>query len=230
MGGFCGAAKSGATSTARDPAVRSTGRDKGTQTRGSSPRPPSRKPTTAERAVYSATGNLARDITMGLSTFGQSKEKQAETLRSKGYSDDVIKSYQERSAASLARAQAEQARTSKDDKPAAVTSTPETTDTDDTADTTTTETTTKITPPPPAPDIGTDTVVDTGVDTTYRGGNVDVGDVVDNRVVTSETEAEAIESTGKGRRSTIATSPKGLLGTGGATRPRRSLVGGGLIR
>ena len=230
MGGIAGAATSGATSTARDPAVRSTGTNTGTQTRGSSPRPPSRKPTTAERAVYSATGNLARDITMGLSTFGQSKEKQAETLRSKGYSDDVIKSYQERSAASMARALAEEKRTSKDDKPAAVTSTPETTDTDDTADTTTTETTTKSTPPPPAPDIGEDTVVDTGVDTTYRGGNVDVGDVVDNRVVTSETEAEAIESTGKGRRSTIATSPKGLLGTGSATRPRRSLVGGGLIR
>jgi hypothetical protein len=170
---------------------------------------------------------------MGLSTFGQSKERQAETLRSKGYSDDVIKSYQERSAASMARALAEEKRTSKDDKPAAVTST--TTDTTTTTGTTTTapprpDVPTTPTPPPAPPDIGTDTVVDTGVDTTYRGGNVDVGDVVDNRVVTSETEAEAIESTGKGRRSTIATSPKGLLGTGSATRPRRSLVGGGLIR
>lgn len=233
MGGLSGAATSGATSTARDPAVRRTGADKGTQTRGSSPRPPSRKPTTAERAVYSATGNLARDLTMGLSTFGQSKERQAETLRSKGYSDDVIKSYQERSAASMARALAEEKRTSKDDKPAAVTST--TTDTTTTTGTTTTapprpDVPTTPTPPPAPPDIGTDTVVDTGADTTYRGGNVDVGDVVDNRVVTSETEAEAIESTGKGRRSTIATSPKGLLGTGSATRPRRSLVGGGLIR
>ena len=233
MGGIAGAATSGATSTARDPAVRSTGTNTGTQTRGSSPRPPSRKPTTAERAVYSATGNLARDITMGLSTFGQSKEKQAETLRSKGYSDDVIKSYQERSAASMARALAEEKRTSKDDKPASVTSTTTTTGTTDTGTTTTVPpkpTISTPTPPPPPPDIGTGTVVDTGADTTYKGGNVDVGDVVDNRVVTSETEAEAIESTGKGRRSTIATSPKGLLGTGSATRPRRSLVGGGLIR
>ncbi len=59
-----------------------------------------------------------------------------------------------------------------------------------------------------------------------------VGDVIDNRVVTSETEADAIESTGKGRVSTIATSAKGLLGLGtsGQTRRRRSLMGGGLIR
>jgi hypothetical protein len=85
--------------------------------------------------------------------------------------------------------------------------------------------------PPPAPPPFTETV-DTGADTTYKGGDVSVGDVVDNRVVTSETEAEAIESTGKGRKSTIATSPKGLLGTGepGTVRRRRSLMGGGLIR
>lgn len=85
--------------------------------------------------------------------------------------------------------------------------------------------------PPPAPPPFTETV-DTGADTTYKGGDVSVGDVVDNRVVTSETEAEAIESTGRGRRSTIATSPKGLLGTGepGTVRRRRSLMGGGLIR
>lgn len=85
--------------------------------------------------------------------------------------------------------------------------------------------------PPPAPPPFTETV-DTGADTTYKGGDVSVGDVIDNRVVTSETEAEAIESTGKGRKSTIATSPKGLLGTGepGTVRGRRSLMGGGLIR
>lgn len=87
--------------------------------------------------------------------------------------------------------------------------------------------------PPPAPPPFTPPVTTTpAVDTTYRGGSVSVGDVVDNRVVTSKTEAEAIESTGKGRKSTIATSPKGLLGTGepGTVRGRRSLMGGGLIR
>ena len=118
----------------------------------------------------------------------------------------------------------------RDDRRTAVTSTPEPEAPTEPETPTAPTPPTTPTPPPSPPDIGTDTVVDTGVDTTYRGGNVDVGDVVDNRVVTSETEAEAIESTGRGRRSTIATSPKGLLGTGGATRPRRSLVGGGLIR
>ena len=106
MGGFCGggrAAVQGATSTARDPAVRRTGTNTGTQTRGSSPRPPSRKPSQFERTVYNVTGNIARDLTMGLSTFGQSKEKQAETLRSRGYSDDVISDYQARTEATKAR-------------------------------------------------------------------------------------------------------------------------------
>ena len=101
-----------------------------------------------------------------------------------------------------------------------------------TAPTTPTQPTAPTSPtPPPAPPPFTETV-DTGVDTTYKGGDVSVGDVIDNRVVTSETEAEAIESTGKGRRATIATSPKGLLGTGtaGTVRRRRSLMGAGLIR
>ena len=108
MGGFFGggvasSAAQGATSTARDPAVRSTGSRTGTQTRGSSPRPPARKPTQVERTVYNVTGNIARDLTMGLSTFGQSGERQAQTLRERGYSDDVIKEYQDRTAASQER-------------------------------------------------------------------------------------------------------------------------------
>lgn len=210
MGGFCGGGSSSSTSS------RSAGRGSG---RGKS----------ATQTVKSAASSLATDIKMGLSTFGQGKEQQAQTLRDQGYSERAIQSYQERTEASKARAAA-MSSNDNDDKPATVTST-----TTDTTDTTTTtpprpDVPTTPTPPPSPPDIGTDTVVDTGVDTTYKGGNVDVGDVVDNRVVTSETEAEAIESTGKGRRSTIATSPKGLLGTGSATRPRRSLVGGGLIR
>jgi hypothetical protein len=211
MGGFCGGG--GGSSTSSRSAGRGSGRGKSTR-----------------QTVKSAASSLATDIKMGLSTFGQSKEQQAQTFRDEGYSERAIQSYQDRTAASMARALAEEKRTSKDDKPAAVTSTPEP-EAPTEPETPTTPTPPRTpTPPPPPPDIGTTTVVDTGVDTTYRGGNVDVGDVIDNRVVTSETEAETIESTGKGRRSTIATSPKGLLGTGGATRPRRSLVGGGLIK
>ena len=111
------------------------------------------------------------------------------------------------------------------------TTTNTTTDTDTDTDTATTTTTATTPTPPPPPPPFTDTT-DTGADTTYKGGDVSVGDVIDNRVVTSETEADAIESTGRGRVSTIATSPKGLLGTGaaGTVRRRRSLMGGGLIR
>jgi len=181
------------------------------------------------QTVKSAASSLTTDIKMGLSTFGQGKEQQAQTLRDQGYSERAIQSYQERTEASKARAAA-MSSNDNDDKPAAVTSTPEP-EAPTEPETPTTPTTPRTpTPPPSPPDIGTDTVVDTGVDTPHKGGNADVGAVIDNRVVTSETEAEAIESTGKGRRSTIATSPKGLLGTGSATRPRRSLVGGGLIR
>ena len=101
-----------------------------------------------------------------------------------------------------------------------------------TGPTTPTQPTAPTTPTPPPPPPPFTETVDTGADTTYKGGDVSVGDVIDNRVVTSETEADAIESTGKGRVSTIATSAKGLLGTGvaGTVRRRRSLMGGGLIR
>lgn len=138
---------------------------------------------------------------------------------------------QRRSQEALAAAR-ERRRRRNDDKVTTTTDTTTDTTADTDTDTATTTTTTATTPtPPPAPPPFTETV-DTGADTTYKGGDVSVGDVVDNRVVTSETEAEAIESTGKGRVSTIATSPKGLLGIGtaGTVRRRRSLMGGGLIR
>ena len=144
---------------------------------------------------------------------------------------------QKRSQEALA-AMRDRRRKRNDDK--VTTTTDTTTDTTDTTDTTTdtdtdttaTTTTTATTPTPPPPPKPFTETVDTGADTTYKGGNVSVGDVIDNRVVTSEAEADAIESTGKGRVSTIATSPRGLLGTGvaGTVRRRRSLMGGGLIR
>jgi hypothetical protein len=96
----------------------------------------------ATQKVKSAASSIATDLKMGLSTFGQTGEKQAQTLRDQGYSERAIQSYQERTAASKARA-AEMAKSSGgDDKPAKVVTT--TTDTDDT-DTTTTTTTTDTT-------------------------------------------------------------------------------------
>lgn len=198
-GGVASSAAQGATSTARDPAVRRTGSDKGTQKRGSSPRPPSRKPTQIERTAYNVTGNIARDLTMGLSTFGQSGEKQAETLRSKGYSDDVIKDYQERTAASQERMRQSMMRSNDDNdsSPApvsapaqAVTPRPQPTDT--------------VTPTPPAPP---------------SAGDAPAAGSAEEAVVEGA-------KTRKGRASTIKTGPSGLIAEA-KTRRRRSLMGGG---
>ena len=88
MGGFCGGGSSSRTSS------RSAGRGSG---RGKS----------ATQTVKSAASSLATDIKMGLSTFGQGKEQQAQTLRDQGHSEKAITSYQERTAASRQRTGAE---------------------------------------------------------------------------------------------------------------------------
>ena len=61
---------------------------------------------TVRQTAKSTLSSITSDIKMGLSTFGQSKEKQAQTLREAGYSERAISSYQERTAASAARARA----------------------------------------------------------------------------------------------------------------------------
>ena len=200
-GGVASSAAQGATSNARDPAVRRTGTNTGTQTRGSSPRPPSRKPTQLERSVYNFTGNIARDLTMGLSTFGQSGERQAQTLRDRGYSDDVISDYQARTAASAARRSERLASRGSggddDNRPAparvlaparAGSNLP---------------VRTSLTPtPPPVPSADAEPEPGSAEEAVVEGAK-----------------------TRKGRASTIATSPTGLLTTA-KTRRRRSLMGG----
>lgn len=63
---------------------------------------------TARQTVKSTFSSITSDIKMGMSTFGQSKSKQAQTLRDAGYSERAITSYQERTAASAARARKNQ--------------------------------------------------------------------------------------------------------------------------
>ena len=77
----------------------------------------SKKDSKAPQAVK----NIQTDVEMGLSTIGMGKEAQAEKLKSQGYSDAAIKDYQDRTAASMERALAEEKRTSKDDSPKRVT-------------------------------------------------------------------------------------------------------------
>lgn len=202
MGGFCGAARSaaqGATSTARDPAVRRTGSNTGTQTRGSSPRPPSRKPTQIERTVYNVTGNIARDLTMGLSTFGQSGERQAQTLRERGYSDDVIKDYQDRTAATRERMRQESMRSDygNDDSPAPAPI--------------------SASAPSPGPSPAPTTPTPTPPSAPSADAEPEAG--------SAEAKVVAEAETRKGRSATIQTGPQGLLTTA-RTRRRRSLMGG----
>ena len=55
-------------------------------------------------AIKGSFQNLAQDIKMGLSTFGMSKEKQAEALANAGYTQAQINSYQARTAQSMKEA------------------------------------------------------------------------------------------------------------------------------
>ena len=193
MGGLCG--------SGREPETRSTGSPSGTQTRGSSPRPKS-KPDPVSRTVSNFTRSFMNDLTIGLSTFGQTGEAQAETLRSKGYSDDVIKDYQDRTAATKARGAAEAAkaaaRRSDDDSSPAQAATSVVTSPATIATTTTTD----VPEPPAAPSS----------DAEPEPGSAE------------EAVVEGAKKR-KGRASTITTAPSGLLTTP-KTRRRRSLMGG----
>ena len=48
--------------------------------------------------LKSVASSISTDIKMGMSTFGQGKEQQAQTLRNLGYSERAIQSFQERTA------------------------------------------------------------------------------------------------------------------------------------
>lgn len=82
MGGFCG----GGSSTKTKSSGRGSGEGK-----------------TTSQAAKSIVSSVTSDIKMGLSTFGQDKETQAQTLRDQGYSERAIQSYQDRTAASQAK-------------------------------------------------------------------------------------------------------------------------------
>ena len=97
MGGLCGAVSSVPQTTASSERSRRRGRS-------------------GDATGFSAISqNIAADLSMGLSTFGQGKERQAATLKAQGYSDKAIKDYQDRTAASMARMREEMAKSSKDD-------------------------------------------------------------------------------------------------------------------
>ena len=87
---------------------RTEGSPTGTQTRGTSPRPRP-APSPIARTASNIGRSIMNDIRMGTSTFGQTGEQQAETLREAGYSEDVISDYQARTEATKERARQEEA-------------------------------------------------------------------------------------------------------------------------
>lgn len=192
--------------------------------------------------VKSTASSLATDIKMGLSTFGQSKDQQAQTLRDKGYSERAIQSYQERTEASKARAAA-MSSSDNDSGSSTTTTTDTSTDTDTDTDTTTsTDTTTNLdtdtnTALTNVETISTDTFtndadftgnVTSGASVGTAAGGVEQYEAAKETSV-GQAEDEALELMKKGRRATILTKPGGLLGAGteeGQTRRRRSLIGG----
>ena len=148
--------------------------------------------------------SFTTDLKMGLSTFGQTGERQAQSLRDQGYSERAIQSYQERTAATRERMRQEQmARSDDNDSSPAPVTTAAAAPAPAPAPTTTTPT------PPPAPaPISEDT----------------------SAPEEGSTEAEVIASAERrrGRRATIETTPQGLI-TAAKTRRRQSLMSGRMI-
>jgi len=194
------------------------------------------------QTAQAVTRNISTDLRMGLSTFGMSKDRQAEKLSQMGYSPKAIDSYQARTAATAARAAQQSTRTEygrDDSRPA-----PAPTPTPPPAPVTTAPTTPAPTPtPPPAPTAPTP-IAEAPVTTTATSAPVTPGGapepvtVGQTSAASGEMDAAAIEAIAegpaekevaktarKGRRATIQTGPQGLLTTA-KTRRRRSLMSG----
>ena len=178
MGGFCG----GGSSTKTKSSGRGSGEGK-----------------TTSQAAKSIVSSVTSDIKMGLSTFGQDKEAQAQTLRDQGYSERAIQSYQDRTAASQARLAEMTSSGGGDRKPATATTTPAT-------ETTTEEAPAEpvVSPPPAPPPVGQ-------TPSSFTPGPA---------------ETKVIEDAAKktGWSGTVKTTSKGLE-TEAKTRKKRSLMG-----
>ncbi len=174
---------------------------------------------TNTKPVESGIDQFKSDVTMGLSTFGMSKDRQAEKLSEMGYSPSAIDSYQARTEATKQRQlQSMMSQRDDDDRPTPVVETePTTTTTTETTETTpdivaeVPETPTMVRRSRPAPPPKPDPV--------YKGRRV--------APPAGATEAEAMEAGSRGRKATIGTTPVGLLREP-ETAGRRSLMG--LIR
>ena len=92
----------GGGGSASDPGSVSSSTDSSSTERRSAGRGSGRN-RTVRQTVQSGIDQLQSDLSMGLSTFGQTGEQQAQTLREAGYSDEAIREYQADTAASRER-------------------------------------------------------------------------------------------------------------------------------
>ena len=186
--------------------TRSTGSASGTQTRGSSPRPQPRPDTSSpvyrvSQAVSTAASNLARDVSMGATTFGRSEAAGNAALSAAGYSQEVIQDYRDRTAATQERnRQAEAQAAAMREQGRSMQDQPQ-------------RTTSAMTPrPSPEPTPAPIPVV--------PGSEGDTSGI-------GPAETKVVEDAKKktGYAGTIETTPSGLM-TEAKTRKKRSLMGG----
>ena len=206
MGGFCGGSSSKASSPKSVSSSKSSYKPSSTPVKKRSAGRGSGANKTARQTVQSVTRNIGTDLKMGLSTFGMSKDRQAEKLSQMGYSPKAIDSYQARTAASRERMRESMSGGGYDYDGSQAPDIPykQTTAPDIPYKQTTAPGFTGQPPSAPAP-IGEDM-------SAPEAGSA---------------EEEVVEGAKKrkGRASTIATAPTGLLTTA-RTRRRRSLMGG----
>ncbi len=181
--------------------------------------------------TYSA--SFTNDLSMGLSTFGQSTENQFNSLVNQGWSESAARDYQERTAASMKRALEQAERNSSDDNNSSTTTTTTTTtdndDDDDDDDVNNAGTSSTNTSTLNTSSSGTSTNITAGGTGTAADGNAEADQIIAN--ADGDAEAAVADAARKGRRGNILTTSQGLLSDEDDPnlRRRRSLMGGGLI-
>ena len=176
-------------------------------------------------ATKTYTGSLANDVSMGLSTFGLSGQAQIDKLVSQGWSESAAKDFQARTEETKKNTPPP---SNNDDGPSTAAADPEPETEEIPPQPEPTDPTPPPDPDPTPPIVSTPTNPNTGVNTA-QGGSDDAA--VIRETAEGPAEEKVADTAEKGRRSTIMTTPGGLLTDPNdpGLRRRRSLMGGGLI-
>lgn len=176
-------------------------------------------------ATKTYTGSLANDVSMGLSTFGLSGQAQIDKLVSQGWSESAAKDFQARTEETKKNPPPQ---SNNDDKRSTPAPAPEPEPEPEPDPTPPSNPTPPPAPTPTPPIVSTPSNPNTGVNTA-QGGRDDAA--VIRATSDGPAEKKVADTAEKGRRSTIMTTPGGLLTDekDPGLRRRRSLMGGGLI-